>query len=90
LESTEPEEEAELKAGIESIAAESTRGAELIAGLAVDLAQRTAEVTRCRGEVIVAGRVAELLRLRRGAGEASGDIEERIARLRGRLREPPL
>jgi hypothetical protein len=65
---------------------EGERGAARIAELSHELAARTADVARCRADLIVARRLCELLRLRREVSEGPARIETRVDRLRAGTR----
>lgn len=74
------------RAQIEAIIVAGERGAARIMELSDELAERAAEVARCRAELIVARRTAELLRLRRETAEIPDRIEPRVVRLRAAAR----
>ena len=66
---------------------EGERGALRIAKLSTELAEVTAEVVRCRGEVIVARRLAELAKLRRDVAEVPDQVDGRLERFRACARK---
>ena len=69
-------------AKLEAIITAGERGAARISELSAELSEHAAEVARCRAELIVARRTAELLRLRRETAEAPAQLERKMARLR--------
>jgi hypothetical protein len=72
---------------LQAILNEGERGAAAIAELSIDLAERTADVIRCRAELIVARRLAELAKLRREVAAGPDRVEARLELFRSRVHE---